>query len=222
MNIYYNYIYNICIDLWSYDICTILCDMIWHAILVSLNQSFLTMKCRPPPILRLYKSLLIAVAGEMTDLKSIGFWGTGFIFMHDIIRHPNASQNDDICIYCTPYGMWSMDRGQDWHHLSHVGICAVCHLLGLVPTSMVIPRNSHQMTCRMDSEWIFYLLHLARIKLANLCCSIPALHNASSLRWWLLANHEANCTMAWALGCQIQPRFAGDFTICFSISTKTS
>lgn len=62
--------------------------MIWHAILVSLNQSFLTMKCRPPPILRLYKSLLIAVAGEMTDLKSIGFWGTGFIFMHDIQMHP--------------------------------------------------------------------------------------------------------------------------------------
>lgn len=59
--------------------------MIWHAILVSLNQSFLTMTCRPPPILRLYKSLLIAVAGEMTDLKGIG---TGFIFMHDIARHP--------------------------------------------------------------------------------------------------------------------------------------
>ena len=81
--------------------------------------------------------------------------------------------------------------------------------------------RTKRLTCRMDSEWIFYLLHLARIKLANLCCPIPALHNASSLRWWLLANHEANCTMAWALGCQIQPRFAGDFTICFSISTKT-
>lgn len=153
MNIYYNYIYNIIYVLIYDHMIYVQYCVIWY------DMPSLSLWTNPswPWNADLLQS---SVCTNLCSSQSLAKWLT--LKALDFGEQVSFSCTTSKCIpkwwyldlYCTPYGMWSMDRGQDWHHLSHVGICAVCHLLGFVPTSMVIPRNSHQKVDLQNGLWM--------------------------------------------------------------------
>ena len=151
----------------------LLCDMIW--IMPSLSDWILPdhelQTSSNPPSVQIFAHR--SRWRNDWPYKHCSFWDQSNSFH---AGHPNASQNDDIWIHCTLYDMLKTGAktGTIWVTLGFAPF--VISLLWSQLLWWFTEIRTKRLTCRMDSEWIFYLLHSFTRRQNQACKSLLPLY----------------------------------------------